>query len=40
MDDPLYRGLYAVLIFFQSLVEAKLFSDKEDSNCNYDSIYN
>ena len=25
MDDALCRGLYAVLILFQSLVEAKLF---------------
>ena len=33
------NGLYAVLILFQSLVETNFF-DKEDSDCNYDSICN
>ena len=39
MDGPLYRGLYAFLILFQSLVKQNFF-DKEDSNCHYNSIYN
>ena len=37
MDGPLCRGLFAVLILFQSLVVAKLFG-KEDSDCNYNIV--
>ena len=38
MDGLLFRGIYTVLILFQSLVQAKFF-DKKDFNCNYNLIY-
>ena len=38
MNGQLCKGLYAVLILFQSLIEQNFF-DKKDFDCNYNPIY-